>query len=287
MVYADIPLTPAMRRGLFAAFGVPLNERGVRLHGGEESAAYRVGDVVVRIAPQWRTDSEMRWFATLANHAACVIPEVVAPLPAASGDFVVRLCGRPISVWPYAEGEWPQHDDRVLRDQAAELLARLHKALADAPWPDEPPTPMTRGPGDDLADPELDAWLQERASVAVQPVHGDFYRGNALARNGRITALLDWDDAYVGPLEKDLCEAAWEWGAGLRSGSLAGPLAFLAAYTSSGGIAVPQYTLRQYARARMRDEILYARTRWQELDADDHAYHRAQIAAFHTLAPSR
>jgi Ser/Thr protein kinase RdoA (MazF antagonist) len=208
---------------------------------------------------------------------------VVAPLPAASGDFVVRLGGRPISLWPFVAGEWPTKGDPGLRDQAAELLARLHKALADAPMPDEPPTPMAQGPGEDLADPELDAWLESRASLAVQPLHGDYYRGNVLAVDGRITALLDWDDAYVGPLEKDLCEAAWEWGNGLKTGSLAGPLAFLAAYTSSGGIAVTPFALRQYARARVRAEVLYARTRWQELDSGDHAYHRAQIAAFHAL----
>lgn len=274
-----------MRRALTAAFGVPVNERAERLHGGEESAAYRVGDVVVRIAPQWRTDGEMRWFAALADHAAAVVPEVIAPLRSVAQDFVVRLSGRPITVWPYAEGEWPAKGDHVLRDQAAELLARVHKALADAPWPDEAPTPMAQGPGDDVADAHLDAWLASRETLAVQPLHGDYYRGNALASGGRITALLDWDDAYVGPLEKDVCEAAWEWGAGLSTGSLAGPLAFLAAYTSSGGIAVSPFALRQYARARMRSEILYARTRWQELDADDHAYHRAQISAFHALRP--
>jgi aminoglycoside phosphotransferase (APT) family kinase protein len=116
-------------------------------------------------------------------------------------------------------------------------------------------------------------------------LHGDYYPGNALAVDGRVTAVLDWDDAYVGPLEKDVCEAAWEWGAGLSTGSLDGALAFLSAYTASGGIAVTPFALRQYARARVRAEVLYARTRWQQLDADDHSYHRAQIAAFHTLRP--
>lgn len=285
MVYADIPLTPHLRRDLTATFGVSPNARAERLHGGEESAAYRVGDLVIRIGPQWRTDREMRWFARLAEHAAAVVPEVVAPVPAVSGDLVVRLGGRPVSVWPFAAGRWPAKNDHALRDQAAELLARLHKALAGAPMPEEPPTPMLAGPGDDLADPDLDAWLESRASLAVQPLHGDYYRGNALAADGRITALLDWDDAYVGPLEKDVCEAAWEWGSGLATGTLDGALAFLSAYTASGGIAVTPYALRQYARARVRAEVLYARTRWQELDADDHAYHRAQIAAFHALRP--
>jgi hypothetical protein len=35
----------------------------------------------------------------------------------------------------------------------------------------------------------------------------------------------------------------------------------------------------------MRGEILLARTRWDELDADDHAYHERQLAAYHALRP--
>jgi Ser/Thr protein kinase RdoA (MazF antagonist) len=205
VVYANIPLTPTMRRELTARFGVPRG-KAVRLYGGEESAAYRIADIVVRIGPQWRTDAEMAWFARLAAHAAAAVPEVVAPL------FVVRLSGRPVSGWPFVAGEWPDKFDPGMRRQAAELLVRLHKALADAPVPDEPVTPMPQGPGDDLADPGLDAWLASRAAQKVQPLHGDYYRGNVLALAGRITAILDWDDAYVGPVEREVAEAAWEWG---------------------------------------------------------------------------
>jgi Ser/Thr protein kinase RdoA (MazF antagonist) len=284
VVYADIPYTEDLRREVAAAFGVPAG-KAVRLHGGEESAAYRIADLVVRIAPQWRTDAETRWFAQLAAHAAAAAPEVVAPVAARDGDFVVRAAGRPVTVWPFVAGMWPDKDEPAFRGQAAQLLVRVHAALADAPMPAQPVTPMPEGPGEDLRDPELDAWLAERALGEIQPLHGDFYRGNALAVGGRITALLDWDDACVGPTAKDAAEGAWEWGGCLDTGVVDGAQEFLAAYAEAGGAVVDDVTFRQYARARMRGEILLARTRWDALDADDHDYHVRQVAAYHALRP--
>ncbi|NUT34326.1 MAG: phosphotransferase [Hamadaea sp.] len=285
MVYAEIPFTPELRAAAAAAFGVPADGEAVRLHGGEESAAYRVADLVVRIGPRWRTDAEMTWFARLAAHASAAVPEVIAPLPAHDGALVVRAAGRPMTAWPFAAGTWPDKRDPDVLRQAAELLVRVHAALASAPPPKEPVTPMPEGPGDDLRDPALDAWLRDGLSGAVQPLHGDYYRGNALAVGGRVTALLDWDDATVGPVAKEAAEAAWNWGGCLDTGVLDGAQEFLAAYAAAGGADVDEITFRQYARAQMRAEILLARTRWADLDADDHVYHERQVAAFHSLRP--
>jgi len=60
----------------------------------------------------------------------------------------------------------------------------------------------------------------EAAVAATRPddsrpglVHGDLWYGNTLWDNGRLTALLDWDCAGVGPAGIDLgslrCDAAW------------------------------------------------------------------------------
>src|SRR5688572_17963931 len=38
------------------AFGVQLGREPARLPGGEESAAFRCGDLVVRVGPTWRGD---------------------------------------------------------------------------------------------------------------------------------------------------------------------------------------------------------------------------------------
>ncbi|NUR74556.1 MAG: phosphotransferase [Hamadaea sp.] len=282
MVFADIAYTPAIHAAVRAAFGIP-DEQPQRLHGGEESAAYRVADLVVRLAPSWRTNEEMTWFARLAAHASAAVPEVIAPRKARSGDYVIRTAQRPVSVWPFAAGTWPDKHDTGVRHQAAELLARLHTALADAPGPTGPVTQTPQGLGEDLADPWLDAWLAERAAGKTQALHGDYYRGNTLAVGSRITALLDWDDAVVGPVEREAAEGAWEWGGCLDTGVVDGAQEFLAAYAEAGGPVVDDVTFRQYARARMRGEILLARTRWDELGADDHAYHERQLAAYHNL----
>jgi aminoglycoside phosphotransferase (APT) family kinase protein len=60
----------------------------------------------------------------------------------------------------------------------------------------------------------------EAAVAATRPdsgrlglVHGDLWHGNTLWEDGRLTAVLDWDCAGVGPAGIDLgslrCDAAW------------------------------------------------------------------------------
>jgi aminoglycoside phosphotransferase (APT) family kinase protein len=63
----------------------------------------------------------------------------------------------------------------------------------------------------------------EAAVAAIRPdhsrlglVHGDLWSGNTLWDKGRLTAVLDWDCAGVGPAGIDLgslrCDAAWSHG---------------------------------------------------------------------------
>jgi hypothetical protein len=54
-VYADIPLTDRVAKAVADRFGIEASPYDAPwLHGGEESAAYRLGDHVVRIGPRWR-----------------------------------------------------------------------------------------------------------------------------------------------------------------------------------------------------------------------------------------
>ncbi|GAA1388222.1 hypothetical protein GCM10009639_14430 [Kitasatospora putterlickiae] len=45
-------------------------------------------------------------------------------------------------------------------------------------------------------------WL---AGAEVVPVHGDVWPGNLLHTSGRLSGVLDWDEARVGPRAVDLC----------------------------------------------------------------------------------
>jgi aminoglycoside phosphotransferase (APT) family kinase protein len=70
-----------------------------------------------------------------------------------------------------------------------------------------------------VRDPVLEeafAWLDERApsDVVVGLVHGDFRMGNTLIDEGHITAILDWELAYVGDVRFDLGYFALEYTAG-------------------------------------------------------------------------
>lgn len=90
MVYIDLPLTETIRAAVAASWGSVGDSE--RLHGGEESAAYRVGEVVVRIGSPRRDAQEMEWCHGIAATARAV-SEVVTPLPRADGSTVQVVSG--------------------------------------------------------------------------------------------------------------------------------------------------------------------------------------------------
>ncbi|MFI7002346.1 phosphotransferase enzyme family protein [Nocardia sp. NPDC050175] len=290
MIYVDVPLTEDIRAAVAAEWGYKGD--GVRLYGGEESAAYRVGEVVVRIGAVDRDPVEVEWCNGIAVAAARTVPEVVAPLPRANGTMVEVVAGRPITVWPLIEGQWASSEDPV---QAAGLLARLHRALAD-----HRPTPRPKrsfleigldgAPSAELPDPELDRWLAEFSRTArVQPLHGDYYEGNLLARDGHVVAVFDWDEALVGPPEVELASAASEF-ADVLGSDLAGARRFVDVYHAAGGTAghLDDVALTQLMRHRLRREAVYfglAVGRGMQHDEGDLAYHRQRMDAFRLLRP--
>lgn len=93
----------------------------------------------------------------------------------------------------------------------ADVLARVHAVpLENAPAMPDREDPIAGLPeflGPDRT--ELRAWLAERAIVLTPRrtlLHGDFWPGNVLWRDGEVAALLDWEDAAVGdPLSDVAC----------------------------------------------------------------------------------
>lgn len=151
------------------------------------------------------------------------------PLPRHS-DESRRILPAPYLVTEFADGEavtdaakltWPLES---LTGQLAAVLAMLHGAgftLADAPHLAD-----LRGIATDRMETsaaEPDAALNEagvRAGLARiwpppqvnKPVllHGDFWPGNALWRDGRLVCVLDWEDALLGDPLADLGNARME-----------------------------------------------------------------------------
>lgn len=270
------------------AFGVALERTWSRLPGGEESVAFRCGDVVVRVGPTWRRNAKLEWASEVALAAADAVAEVVAPLIRPDGTTVVRIDGRPVTLWPFIEGTKADDHDDDIRLQAADLLARLHRALTRIPWRPPPRSGAPLEPTPDLDDHDLDTWLTlfDRDHPSTSALHGDFCAGNVLVDDGRIVALVDWDEALLGPPERELAWAAWEWGDCLDTLDLGPALAFVDAYRAAGGPArrIGEHDLRQLVRQRLRWESSYRRAN----EPDDAEYEARQLRAFHGLrVPSR
>lgn len=296
MPFAHTPLTGAAIGAAGRAWGRPLDGTPVRLYGGTDSAAYRVGDFVVRIGPVGRGRDEVEWCHAVAAHAAAHLDDPLVPLPLRTpgGATVISVGGRPVSLWPHAAGGWLDVDDAGQRREAARLLARVHRALATAPGPPPRPYPSIMDlplPAADLdsalRDPELDAWIAGRAGAAGHPQHGDWYRGNLLVGDGgRITAILDWDEAWTGPPEFELAAAAREFGSRWDTDLSAGRR-FIDEYLDAGGTAPPlrDEALAQLIRHRLRCEVVASERFGRVPDAADIDYRRRQVDLFTRLRP--
>ncbi|MFF8832959.1 phosphotransferase family protein [Streptomyces sp. NPDC015131] len=176
------------------------------------------------------------------------------PLPAAPP----ALAGRPVSVWPHGSPVDPDAPDAAPWEDAAALLARLHR-VPPAGLP--APLPPMRGPAKaaravtrlraaagrhPAARPVLAAWAGlpawargEGPDPGAALCHGDFHLGQ-LVRHPAGTGpwlLIDVDDLGTGDPAWDLARPAAWYAAGLLA-----PEAwerFLGAYRAAGGTAVP------------------------------------------------
>jgi aminoglycoside phosphotransferase (APT) family kinase protein len=171
--------------------------------------------------------------------------------------FVMEfLSGHAPNLWRAADHKELQEDwagPRGIARDAVETLARIHAVSAD----DVPPGVPRIDYADHVAhwkgvyfehqlvrDPVLEetfAWLESRVPTdpPIALVHGDYRIGNTLIDGGRLTAVLDWELAYVGDVRFDLGYFASEYTAGRHLGPNT-PLL--------GGIAQRDWFLDEYER---------------------------------------
>ncbi|MBO0811218.1 MAG: phosphotransferase [Microlunatus sp.] len=145
-------------------------------------------------------------------------------------DDSSRLLDGPYAVIDFVPGDPPAAvwSDR-LADQLVDVLARLHR-MAVTPvrgwlpaysdrvdrWlgraPAAPDEPMRESRIREV----LDRWWWQRAELPARILHGDFWPGNTLWADGRLVAVIDWEDAAWGDQRSDLAnirlELLWAYG---------------------------------------------------------------------------
>ncbi|MCK9247491.1 MAG: aminoglycoside phosphotransferase family protein [Solirubrobacteraceae bacterium] len=205
---------------------VDLGSAPARLLRLGTNASFRIGDVVVRIAPQGRpVDAAAREIETarmLEEHG------VRAVRPAADVPFVVGRAAagsggarHVVTLW-----RWVDHDPRAIVDGFGfgALLRAFHRATDadDRPLPPWPQWDLIGGriaglrtnpafrPGEvDLLDRALDDLRRRLADDPAphRPIHGDAHPGNVIVGpDGPV--LLDFDLVGRGPRPWDLAPAA-------------------------------------------------------------------------------
>lgn len=262
------------------------------LEGGYEALVLKAQEhhraIVLHVSSSQRSRAELSWCHAVAQHAQRTVPQVVVPIER-DGDTLAEWGDRLLAVYPFVNGSTLDHKDSSLRNEAARLLAKLHRGLLDwsgGPRPSDTwETALAELPVS-LRDDDLDAWWNatEAEGVVTSVIHGDYYRGNILCAGGTIAGVIDWHDAETAPLTLELAGAVFEL---CREGELLPKVAlardFIGAYRGSDG-PVPEReitSLVRYMRLWIRRNVVKSLSVGSdELDP----YIQQQISAFRNLA---
>ena len=229
----EVVTDPSLVRGLVGAQFPEWGDLPIEpvLPGGTDNALYRLGDeLVVRLPRHERTvgtlEIERRWLPKLAP----LLPLAV-PIPVAEG---VPADGYPWtwSLYEWLEGETATRERIADAGEAATDLAELVSALQRIDATGGPPpsrhnafrgVPLaTRDESTRASIAALGSTIDGRAVTAAwedalrapewgRPpvwIHGDLDARNLLARDGRLTAVIDWGCLGVGD---PACDVAVAW----------------------------------------------------------------------------
>ena len=215
------------------------------------------------------------WLSDVIQRAAAAGVPCSPPLRTASGEVAAAMADATVTVRRFVDGVQLDRDDQAQVTAAGSTLGQSHAALSG--WQFERPEPSPwaarfwSGAQDPpaLHDPDLDAWhatLGERHGrhLARGVVHGDFWAGNLVWAAGRVAGVIDWSEARVDLLARELAWSTWEFGqTEARELDIERARAFLAGYRAVMGrwesgfaevfIPLMRLELRRNARYSLRD----------------------------------
>lgn len=189
-------------------------------HGAGGAVLARLAGEPVVIKAWPRTAERERRVSTGLAHAA-IMAERSVPVP----PLIERgtLGDDSYLIHRFVDGEWPAVVDGVLATELLSVVDRQRDAApsADPGWPDDLATMITDGDvsldirPERLRDHRQGRTILQNAEHALADcprrllrctdiVHGDFAPENVLVADGRITAVIDWEQSRVGDAGFDL-----------------------------------------------------------------------------------
>jgi Ser/Thr protein kinase RdoA (MazF antagonist) len=283
-------------------------QRGDRLAGGYANDIFRLdadgAAYVVRVQRRPVDAAGLAWEHGFLRALAPRLHDVVAPVAATDGSTFFRRGEDAVAVLPFVEGT-PAEPDRD-RSAAAEALARFHSASADLDLPPRPglarlhelraaidsgryfaaigphANPLPPGIEERAAEIEAaQAWalnFLDRPPLTTAAIHGDLFPGNVLVRDGRVVAVVDWEEANTDWIAYDLANAMWEF-CGHDEDAAA---TFVRAYRRAGGTVPPEEDELLIPLVRVRRILEVIRAPYdREVDWD---YQLTNLDAFERLA---
>jgi Ser/Thr protein kinase RdoA (MazF antagonist) len=255
----------------------PISAR--RLTGGYANDVFRLQGAdpptVLHLEHPPADGDSMDWEHRLLTRLSGHLPEALPPVPAIDGSTWFWFRGRPVWLVPWVPGGPARPQDRRA---VATVLGRLHSCpvevssrpgharLLQLPLPPVGQLPTALAPwqtaiaGARAELTDLVGWLERERRPVTGITHNDIFPGNVLVRQGRVTAVLDWEEAEIDWQVWDLASSLWPFCAqGDRLDDQATG-EFLAAYRAAGGPVPPDEDdlIVPLVRARLLLEVLRA-----------------------------
>jgi Ser/Thr protein kinase RdoA (MazF antagonist) len=196
-----------------------LHAAAVHAHpGGFESDCWVADEAW--FVKMWRGSEPPARLDLLMDLSAAGLP-VPAPIRTLAGELYATSGGRHYAVFPFVHGRTADDADWQLTAQTLRRVHDLDGIYLPRSAMDEPEIGQLRGRLDhpwikDRAGEVADSIRRleltiERAKVKMVPqvvCHQDFGGFNLLIDDGQVVAMLDWEQALLGPREHDLWMAA-------------------------------------------------------------------------------
>lgn len=182
--------------------------RVTRLTGGVSAEAFAVelthsDDSVETVVVRHRPASPDRLSMTQEYAVQSAVHEAGLPVPRPR-----LLWSAETMVMDFVEGTsaLPTHGPEMMADALARIHAQSIAGFENLPAREEPTSVLERT----LADAGLSVPLIEFGVIDPSLLHGDFWAGNLLWREGELAAILDWEDAAIGDPLSDVASARVE-----------------------------------------------------------------------------